>query len=407
MFRPGKKPFADFTHLLASDTVRNSKPFDLFRQAMFVCARELEEDKDKNTTITSAVYRPEENAHFAKRDEQDNQVAIPEKSADLKQKDDESPLQPSLQLGIDNFLKRLRGLNTNIEDLGMKENRKMQEIRNDNRKAKDLQEQGIQVKTRFIRMKAPPQVEARFQEEKRKYYAPLAKAHGISVEEYFKKLDQKSLQISENKEICTRMDGNILKKLLKEDDPNERRFRSQFETGTSNAELDLDSYKRRIVERDILGNYDPNMKDNHNRIIYGYLAKSDQVRGPYDEQGKFYRVDQYGDVVIVFKRTEEFKRRTSFTVGDSLDHIGRVKGVPYENPNGDCFVWGGPGWPEEMDPLDIKELDALPVYVEAQIHYGVSLEDIARVVLTGKAVQDQELIDLLKAHKIRVNRDLH
>jgi hypothetical protein len=190
---------------------------------------------------------------------------------------------------------------------------------------------------------------------------------------------------------------------------------SQFETGTSNALLDLDFYKRRIVERNTLGNYDPETTDNGNRIIYGYLAKPDQVRGPYDEQGKYYRTDQYGDVVIVFEKTEELKRRTSFTVGDSLDYTGRVRGVPYENPNGDCFAWGKPRWPDEVDslnikgefdPLNIEEFDALPVYVEAQIHYGVSLKQVARVVLTGKSAQDQELIDLLREHKISVKKDL-
>jgi hypothetical protein len=319
------------------------------------------------------------------------------------QKGDETFLRPSLQQGINNFMQEIQEMNKINKNIKSQvEQRSMEQII-----------KNFKIKVRFTRIRALSKIEARFQADRNKHYTHLAKARGLSLEEYFEKLDQKAREIGKDKEICTRIDGKILKQILKDTDPNKRRFMSLFETGTSNGLLDLDFYKRRIVERNTLGNYDLEMKDNSNRIIYGYLAKPDQVRGLYDEQGKYYHLDQYGDVVIIFEKTEELKRRTSFTVGDSLDYTGSVRGVPYEKPNGECFAWGRPrlcldeNYPlKGFDPLNIEEFDALPVYIEAQIHYGVSLKHVARVVLTGKSTQDQELIDLLKENKISVKRDL-
>ncbi len=404
MLRFVKRNFAGY---LASDAGRSlvgkSKSFDPIRQVTSTSAEALEVDERKKTT---AIRRHAEPMYPAE-DKRDDQTTTPEKSVDLKQKDDETSLRPSLQQGINNSMHEMRDMNKDMQ--------KINKNIKDQVKQRSMEQivKTLKAKTSFTKIRALPEIEARFQAERNKHYTHLAKVRGISLEEYFEKLNQKSREISKDKEICTRIDGEILKQILKETDPNKRRFMSQFETGTSNGLLDLDFYKRRIVERNTLGNYDLEMKDNSNRIIYGYLAKPDQVRGLYDEQGKCYHLDKYGDVVIIFEKTEELKRRTSFTVGDSLDYTGSVRGVPYEKPNGECFAWGRPrlcldeNYPlKGFDPLNIEEFDALPVYVEAQIHYGVSLKHVARVVLTGKSAQDQELIDLLKENKISVKRDL-
>ena len=253
---------------------------------------------------------------------------------------------------------------------------------------------------RFKRIKSESDLE--FQKKKEAYYTPFAKLRKLSVDEYIKELDQYSQDLAKDTEVCMRIKPQVLKRVL----ANSDRFKSQFETKTSNGTLDLEA--RRISEKEHLGNYNPDLPDK-SRMIYGYIAKKNNLLGEYDPWLERYTLDQYGDVTIVFK--DDVKRRTSFIMGDSLAY-SNCRAVPLENPNGDCFPLEHPRRIQKdveqlgfsrvikaLDPLNEEFNDVFP-YIEAQIHYGAHPKDIKKVILTGPDSKDEKLIQLLQAGSI-------
>jgi hypothetical protein len=232
-----------------------------------------------------------------------------------------------------------------------------------------------------------PSPEAR-QKEKEKYYDLFAKVRDISVQKYFALLDEHARKfIPTNSKVCMRINIPNLKHIITTNDS----FKSMHVTNTSSGLLDTET--RITAERDRIGNYSLNTSPD-DRPIFGYIATSEQ---PLDKIG----LDQYGHIAIVFK--DEVKRRTTFTVGDSIDNPS-VRSTSLGAPNGDCF----PLWPpvnvmdsietiRKRDPLN-RQFKDLVSYVEAQIHkgvYGVSLEDVECIILTSDASQDSELINQL------------
>ncbi len=248
-----------------------------------------------------------------------------------------------------------------------------------------------------------------FQDEKKLYYAHFAEARNMSLKEYIDALDQHSKDLIKDTEVCMRVKPEILKIVLANDD----RFKSLFETNTSNGAL---TEERRIAEREerclieniSLGNYHPDLA-NGLRMIYGYIAKENQLLGPISQRSY---LDRYGDITVVFNN--EIKRRTSFTIGDSLTYSNSatVRAVPLENPNGDCFPLKDRRRVEGeinrlglslivdlLDPLN-KHFNNFTPYIEAQIHYGAHPKEIKNVLLTDLASKDEELIQLLEEEKL-------
>lgn len=256
---------------------------------------------------------------------------------------------------------------------------------------------------RFKRLKSDS--DAQFQEKKRVYYMPFAEARGISIQKYLELLDQHSRSfLPEDKKVCMRINAYVLKDIIKRRDS----FKSLHVTNMSSGLLDRQA--RRIAEKERLGNYSQDLADEV-RPIHGYIATSTQPLGLYDPFFKFYFVDKYGDVAAVFE--DELMRRTSFTVGDSLDNSD-VRAVPLEHPNGDCFPLGLPIISREdlkkpdsllskiiksRDPLNKRFEDCIP-YLDSQYHYGVSLQHVEKFIITGQAAKDEELIELVQKQNI-------
>lgn len=148
------------------------------------------------------------------------------------------------------------------------------------------------------------------------------------------------------------------------------------------------------------------------RPIYGYVATGG-VRASSPKTGDLIDtrtspdvdgLSQYGKIQIELKPA--VRSRTTATIGDSLD--GRVSGrpVPIDHPTiaGSQLLAPGQGGMVNAflnkDPLTVdygSEEWRKRNYVEAQIHQGVTLDDIAKVYLPAKT---GTLTSLLDAHSI-------
>ena len=168
------------------------------------------------------------------------------------------------------------------------------------------------------------------------------------------------------------------------------RLKSQVEVGKSMAHKDAEMRKR--VDENLFG-FSPTGA-NEQRPIYGYMGKRDGSSEDYT--GSTSTLVQYGDVVVAFH--PRVRDRTTITNGDSMD--GNVAGTqainvptPLSKPQVHSLGAGAvtlfdtgvhSGFENYMGvkpgaiPTNIRELNQLS-YIEAQIHGGVSVADIAHV----------------------------
>lgn len=133
------------------------------------------------------------------------------------------------------------------------------------------------------------------------------------------------------------------------------RFKSQFETNSSQGTLDFDLRKSFEME----GFGVPEDTPDEQRPIYGYMTDKNAGYGNY-------KLNLYGGVAFVLK--DSVKENTTVTFGDSLDgelpssKIGNVK-------------------IESMEIVEGLVSEDSFGYVEAQIHGGVKLGDVEEIVI--------------------------
>jgi hypothetical protein len=204
-----------------------------------------------------------------------------------------------------------------------------------------------------------------------------AKAPDMSLGELQADMERRSKETLAGKPVAVRVTPAALSGILEGG-----RFKSQFETNRSNGLLDKG--RRAEMERRWFGlaaNTDP-----ARRPIYGYVA----VGGVRSGDGA---LDQYGGIQVVLK--DGVKSRTTATWGDSLNIPDYTIPEPL-----DGMTWRSYALPTagigngELKKLD-RDVDSPDWrehnYVEAQIHGGVSVSDIAEVVLDkapGRALRD-------------------
>jgi hypothetical protein len=119
------------------------------------------------------------------------------------------------------------------------------------------------------------------------------------------------------------------------------------------------------------------------RPVYGYLMRHEPPS--YDE------ISQYGDVVLIMR--EEVRDRTTALFGDSL---GNDRAVPTPVNDPDWRSWDKDAFRRAetlRQELETRSVDNYSYYVEAQIHGGVELHDIEKVVFVQRP--DQRRIDKL------------
>jgi hypothetical protein len=166
---------------------------------------------------------------------------------------------------------------------------------------------------------------------------------GWSEEERF----EDSVEILEKADIVIAVDSAILEKLI-----TDGRFKTQFETKTSRGSLVPDMRKETDVAQ--LG-YHPNVASEM-RPVYGYLTTGGTI-----DKDRLAGIKQYGELQFVMKRGTH--SRSTYTTNDSL------QGGYIPSPMG---VYSADAAVDKRTP---------GMYSEAQIHGGVSLDDVDYVVV--------------------------
>ena len=180
-------------------------------------------------------------------------------------------------------------------------------------------------------------------------------------------------QLASAKVVVRRANESSLRDILERG-----RMRTQFETKMSG------------------GDYAPTKRARFEEAIWGYARRTDPALRPVygymsplgDES--VWPVGQYGGIRIVLKDT--VRERTSFAMGDSLG--ARVGFSPLDSPEWSSyrtFLFTDPTKPVDFWTGDFQKNAR---YVEAQIHGGVAVDDIAEVIFDG--TPSQETIEALK-----------
>ena len=194
----------------------------------------------------------------------------------------------------------------------------------------------------------------------------------------------------------------------------EGRFKTQFETGESRGLLDTNLRGR--TEANLFG-YPQKGLPTELRPIYGTVAFTNPagpLRGPNSEASIRNCMD-YGEVRVVLK--DSVKDRTTFTVGDSLSYEGGTatpalfgekdpeKCVAAISSHSPDFVRGMAqvatgDWPG-TSPAKQAMLLTTQTYFETQIHGGVTVDDIDRIVVPKEKADNEDTQRLIEGAKAR------
>lgn len=162
--------------------------------------------------------------------------------------------------------------------------------------------------------------------------------------------------VGDSPEVMVATPIEVVEKMIRGD----KRFKSQFETGGSRGSYSPDG---RAEQEAFAFGLHPSVNEKL-RPIYGYIRKGtasykEIIRG---------EVRQYGEVHFVLK--PKVLDRTTFTTDDSLSQP--MSPAPVRKPT---YLAGHP----------IQRYEKR--YTEAQIHGGVSLDDVAKVVMPRQAAK--------------------
>lgn len=210
------------------------------------------------------------------------------------------------------------------------------------------------------------------------FYQRMADRNGIpSAKEYREKLDAAISALVKDAPVRVRVTPASLDSIL-----GDGRFKSQFESKKSGGLFSPEF--RADAEKTMFGyerNLDPTL-----RPIYGYLGGS-------TPEGILGGVDQYGKIIVNLKN--EARGRTTFSLADSLGGGSRGELLPQSLIGSKM-----PSLAVRVDPI-YGRIDPLPfsdatlewiseAYAEAQIHGGVSVNDIAEVLFDQRFLRDAE-----------------
>lgn len=195
--------------------------------------------------------------------------------------------------------------------------------------------------------------------------------------------------------LAVRVEPDTLAEII-----SDGQLRNQHETETSGGMYNPD--RRQEIEYNGFG-IEPGSEPSQ-YPIYGFLTFD---HDPTD-QNQGYAL-QYGHARI--ELSDDVKERATFGAGDSLSYLGNESAVP--TPLTNPSVVGAAGVVEQLvEPIDgggvqglaATDFDSSPGpggYWETQIHGGVELDDIERVVFTGlSGSPSEELLSELIVNNI-------
>jgi hypothetical protein len=219
--------------------------------------------------------------------------------------------------------------------------------------------------------------------------ARQAKAEGKTPAAYKREQAARLKQAVDGKPIAVRVaDESALQGILRDG-----RMRTSHEKSIKRAPtLGTDLRARRLAEA---VNGTPEDTPADKRPIYGYVAVNGvepalepgrKTPGIAERQGQEDVLSVYGKIQVVLR--PKVRDRTTVTVGDSLDELPYVRPSPIDNPSADSIGL------HDLDSPDFTRTG----YIEAQVHDGVSVDDIAAVVFPSQP--SPATIEQLKAHGI-------
>lgn len=240
-----------------------------------------------------------------------------------------------------------------------------------------------------------------FAEERNKNeYEDAAKDLGISVEEFKEKLQKKIEGLIEKSNFFRATRVDILDKVLNVDG----RYKSQFETGTSQGSLDPTS---RADAEKLMFEFDYDEKDveknKEMRPIYGYF--SDEINGAINYKGKIpppNNVSYYGCINVKIKKEKALQKAT-ITFKDSLGDKNCWPPTPAKKPHFSSFrmSYTGSHILEDFKATSVTNYGSS--YNEAQYHGQLTMDDVESIHISsgnGLSSEDIEMIhDTFKKYK--------
>lgn len=213
-----------------------------------------------------------------------------------------------------------------------------------------------------------------------------ARAEGLSVDEYRRRADTQVRALVDGAAVWRRDTPEAIEAVLRDG-----RWKSAVELAPAGPYAKA----RRTIER-VAFNV-PEDTPDHARPIYGYLAG--------DPDGGATGAAQYGSVSVRFKRG--LRTRTTLQEGDSLaiTRRGALSGdvLPMRASDADARAFYHTRTPKGTPLLRarrVEDVAGADEYVEAQLHGGVTLDDVEEVVFT-RAADEQRLGAQLRARGIR------
>lgn len=149
------------------------------------------------------------------------------------------------------------------------------------------------------------------------------------------------------------------------------RFKNQYEVG-QNADV-WDAERARGLER---ASWDIKDDDPKSFPIYGYINDGAPSPGGQLNPTHMGRANVFGN--IEFQMKDQVKDRATVTVSDSMEPFG--KGNVVGTPIKDLRVESIPSmWLQDVANNNFSKV----AYVETQIHGGVNINDVAKIIVHG------------------------
>ena len=270
--------------------------------------------------------------------------------------------------------------------------------------------------------KSDPQAAAAYLAKENKFVSDRIRevkfANGQTVGEVVDGMSNSMLEqmqaIATDNGVSLTLDASKLEKFIAED-----HYRTAYETKLSGKGAGRETYmaRREDFENNKMGV--PAMIPDSERPIYGVIGKQGMT---------------YGDTQVIFK--DDVKHRTTATIGDSLD--GQLRGAHWledygngkvtiddlwdshgtllvntlgnNNRSGSTFIWDKPDESGDVPWGSIKgfsgktDLPAIATYgyIETQIHGGVSLKDVATIVIPSSNAISKKALATLAEQGIEV-----
>ena len=211
----------------------------------------------------------------------------------------------------------------------------------------------------------------------------MANYNNMSVEDYKSSVQASLSSILDDSQVAVRVTQSALESILTQGE-----IKSVFETKSSTAFQNVAKNKyldmRREFEQEVFG-IDSAQKSG--RPIYGYITQKD------DGRADSTWLEPYGDVAVYMN--DDVRNRTTFTDSDSLDdayqlntsstgiEYGRAYPSSITNPS----IYSSLGNTLGTDMIGaLKDKNYMHpdtgTYWEAQIHGGVTLSNISKIVFT-------------------------